>query len=80
VGIAEIGNNLTWKILSLDFNKSKVIIEFVVFNTSTMASATRLPVVGYTDWYRENIQKRVNDFLHLVPDPKKLKHLYGQKL
>lgn len=54
--------NISWKVISIDFIKSTVIVSFKVYNSSTMASGTRPPVLGYTEWYLNNVQPKVNDF------------------
>jgi hypothetical protein len=40
--------NLTYQVLSV--NKGSAIVKFRVENSSTIASATHPPVIGYTDW------------------------------
>ena len=41
-------------------------VQFQVDNSTTLTSGTRPPKLGYTDWWRENIEPVLQD---LVRDP-----------
>lgn len=48
-------HSLQYEIKSVDIENRMAEVTFLVHNTSTMQSATRLPVVGYQEWYRNSI-------------------------
>lgn len=62
IGVTFLGSyNLTWKIVSLDFNNKTVVIEFYVYNKTTMQSAARPPVIGYWDVWKDGPGKWINE-------------------
>jgi len=52
--------NLIWSIRSIDSSKGLAVIEFSVNNNSTIQSATHPPVIGYTDFWIQNIGDPLN--------------------
>ena len=56
---------LKWEVVAIRGNLADV--RFSVFNKSTIESATHPPVVGYTDWWRNNIGSPLNDFFSSGP-------------
>ena len=51
---------LTLNVLSYDETMGEAIVEFIVENTSTLASATRPPIVGYWLFWRRTVAPFVN--------------------
>ncbi len=52
---------LEYYIVSLDHDSGTAIVLFHVSNYSTLGSATRPPVIGYTDLWTQNIEPLVTD-------------------
>lgn len=59
---------LEWKVLSKDGNTAT--IQFVVTNSSTMQSASRPPVIGYTKAWQNTIGSRINEEFKSGPGSK----------
>ena len=59
--------SLKWHLISLDRSTGIVVVKFVVSNSSTIESGTRPPVLGYTDFWKNNIGNRVNKFFESGP-------------
>ena len=57
--------NLTWKILQIDGNTATIGI--TVSNSSTMQSATRPPVLGYTGLWKNTIGNAINKWFDSGP-------------
>ena len=51
---------LVWYLMSIDTNKGVAVIEFIVQNSSTIESGTRLPILGYTNIWKSSIGKWLN--------------------
>ncbi|WP_175631261.1 hypothetical protein [Bacteroides acidifaciens] len=60
---------LKWHLISLYRSTGIVVVKFVVSNSSTIESGTRPPVLGYTDFGKNNIGNRVNKFFESGPMP-----------
>ncbi len=50
---------LNYEILSVD--KSSAVVQFRVYNESTISSGTRPPVIGYTEWWKNNVGRGLNE-------------------
>jgi hypothetical protein len=50
-------HSLQFTINSVDIKKRTAIVTLTVHNTSTMQSATRPPIIGYQEWYKNSIGK-----------------------
>ena len=59
--------NLKYTISSVDIANRTATVHFSVNNSSTIQSATRPPVIGYTSWWRNNIGNKMNDALKSGP-------------
>ena len=57
--------NLTYKVTSIKGNMATVL--FTVNNSSTIESAFRPPVVGYTEWWSNNIGRPLTNFFSSGP-------------
>jgi hypothetical protein len=53
-------------VLAIDCESGTMTVQFQVDNRTSLTSGTRPPWLGYTDWWRENIQPILED---LVSDP-----------
>ncbi len=60
-------HSLTYKITSVDIKTRIATVTFTVHNRSTIQSATRPPVLGYTEWYQKNIGEPLNNALENGP-------------
>lgn len=58
---------LTWHLRSLDRAKGVAVIEFTVTNSSTLESGTRPPVLGYTDFWKNNVGNKINSMFDSGP-------------
>lgn len=54
-------------VLSVDQQRRTAQVRFCVENSSTIASATHPPIIGYTPWWNNNIGKPLNDFFSTGP-------------
>ena len=60
IGTAFLGScDLQWSVLFM-FGKN-AIVGIEVNNSTTIASGTRLPVLGYTSWWNDNIGNSLNN-------------------
>jgi hypothetical protein len=59
--------NLKYTITSVDVENRTATVHFSVNNSSTIQSATRPPVIGYTSWWRNNVGNKLNDALKSGP-------------
>ncbi len=48
------------------FTVAQIVFAIKVSNTSTIESATHLPVIGYTQWWSNNIGKPLNNYFSSV--------------
>jgi len=63
IAVTYLGSyGLTYKILSIDEETGTAQVHFSVTNSSTMESATHPPVIGYTQWWSNNIGKPLNNY------------------
>src|SRR5205085_3243270 len=53
---------LKYEVLSIDEESGTAQVHFIVSNTSTMESATHAPVIGYTQFWSNNIGKPLNNY------------------
>jgi RHS repeat-associated protein len=53
---------LKYEVLSIDEQSGTAQVHFHMDNASTIESATHPPVIGYTQWWSNNIGKPLNDF------------------
>jgi RHS repeat-associated protein len=51
----------------LSYSVTNGVLDIKVWNTSSIASATHPPVVGYTDWWNNNIGDPLNNFFSSGP-------------
>lgn len=58
---------LMYEVTSVDIENRTAVVTFTVHNTSTMQSATRPPVIGYKEWYRNSIGKVINKLFKSGP-------------
>ena len=68
---------LNWRITNI--TKESFFISFMVNNTSTIQSGIRPPVIGYTDFWQENIGRPLNKAFESGPCQRLLKRLNGLK-
>jgi len=54
-------HSLQYTITDIDVKNRNAIVTFFVFNTSTMQSATRPPLIGYQEWYQNSIGKIIDN-------------------
>ncbi len=54
-------HGLTYTVTSVDIEKRVATVSYMVHNTSTIQSATRPPVIGYQNWYKNTIGKTLNE-------------------
>jgi hypothetical protein len=54
------GYKLEFTINHIDCSNGTLQVKFFMFNESTMASLSHVPVVGYTEWWKENVGKPLN--------------------
>jgi RHS repeat-associated protein len=60
-------HSLQYTINSVDIEKGTAVVTFLVHNTSTMQSATRPPVIGYQEWYKNSIGKATDKLFQSGP-------------
>jgi RHS repeat-associated protein len=51
----------------LSYSVTNGVLDIKVWNTSSIASATHPPVIGYTDWWNKNIGDPLNNFFSSGP-------------
>ncbi len=54
-------HSLTYKVTSVDIEARTAVVTYMATNRSTIQSATRPPVIGYTEFYQKNIGQPLND-------------------
>jgi hypothetical protein len=59
--------NLDYSVVSIDQDAGTALVGFHVYNESTLASATHPPVLGYTPFWRKNIEPVVNNLVLTGP-------------
>jgi len=62
--------NLEYNVIGYDDEcggQRRAQVEFHVWNTSTIASGTRPPIIGYTQWYQRNVAAPLNRFFSSGP-------------
>lgn len=68
IAVTYLGSyNLTWHLISLDRNKGIAVVSFMVTNSSTIESGTRPPILGYTDFWKNNIGEKINKVFESGP-------------
>jgi hypothetical protein len=55
------GYDLEYTATGIDCPNGALQVKFVMLNESTMASLSHVPVIGYTDWWKENVGKPLNE-------------------
>jgi RHS repeat-associated protein len=58
---------LQYEVVSTDEESGTAEVHFSVSNTSTIESATHPPVIGYTQWWSNNIGKPLNNYFSTGP-------------
>ena len=58
---------LTYTILSVDEEEGTARVHFSVSNSSTIESATHPPVIGYTQWWQNNVGTPLNNYFSSGP-------------
>jgi hypothetical protein len=53
---------LKYEVLSIDEQSGTAQVHFFMSNSSTIESATHPPIIGYTQWWSNNIGKPLNNF------------------
>lgn len=53
---------LKYEVVSIDEKSGTAQVRFYVSNSSTIESATHPPVIGYTQWWSNNIGKPLNNY------------------
>jgi len=68
IAVTYLGSyGLKYEVLSIDEQSGTAQVHFSVSNTSTIESATHPPVVGYTQWWSNNVGKPLNNFFSTGP-------------
>jgi RHS repeat-associated protein len=68
IAVTYLGSySLTYKILSVDEEDGTARVHFTVSNSSTIESATHPPVIGYTQWWTNNIGRPLNNYFSSGP-------------
>ena len=68
IAVTYLGSyGLKYEVVSIDEQSGTAQVHFSVSNTSTVESATHPPVVGYTQWWSNNIGKPLNNFFSSGP-------------
>jgi RHS repeat-associated protein len=57
----------TMNITNIDAKAGTANVQAVITNSSTVASGTRPPVLGYTDWWQNNVAPTANSFFSSGP-------------
>lgn len=57
--------DLQYNVLSVSGNSA--LVQFLVTNSSTISSATHPPVIGYTNWWNNNIGKPLDNLFSSGP-------------
>jgi RHS repeat-associated protein len=58
---------LNYEVVGVDEECGQATVRFTVKNDSTIGSATRPPVIGYSDFWKNNIGSRMNDWFSSGP-------------
>lgn len=53
-------HSLNYTVTDVDVKNRIATVTFFMFNTSTIQSATRPPVIGYQEWYKNSVGKAVD--------------------
>lgn len=62
IAVTYLGSyNLVYKVTSIDVENRVATVHFTVVNASTIQSALRPPVLGYTEWWRNNVGNKLNE-------------------
>lgn len=68
IAAAYLGSyNLSYDVTSIDHEKGTAVVEFRVFNRSTIASATHPPVFGYTEAWDRLVGRPLNNLVESGP-------------
>ena len=59
--------DLQWTVLDVNKANNTAKVNFVVTNSSTIQSATHPPLIGYTDWWSNNIGNPLNKVFNTGP-------------
>lgn len=63
IAVTYLGSyELHYEILSIDEESGTARVHFNVFNASTIGSGIRPPVIGYTQWWSNNVAKPLNNY------------------
>jgi hypothetical protein len=59
--------NLHYSVTSIDDQNGTATVNFQAKNPSTITSALRPPVIGYTQWWNQNVGTPLNSFFSTGP-------------
>jgi len=60
IAVTYLGSyQLTWELVSIEGNEA--IVQFNVYNPSTIQSALRPPIIGYYEWWKNGVGKKLNE-------------------
>jgi hypothetical protein len=63
IAVTYLGSyELHYEILSVDEEDGTARVHFTVANSSTIGSGIRPPVIGYTQWWSNNVAKPLNNY------------------
>ena len=58
---------MSYNVTSFDIGAGTATVQFHVSNSSTIASATHPPVLGYTNWWDQNVAQPLNNAFQTGP-------------